>query len=85
MNSFVYLTLQIKCLIFSLLFFFFFFFQLQNQIEEYKSDSSKERKLRERAEQYTRELEQEIEGIKRKHLGKQSSPANIELTQEVSR
>ena len=60
-------------------------YELQNQIEEYKSDSSKERKLRERAEQYTRELEQEIEGIKRKHLGKQSSPANIELTQEVSR
>lgn len=59
--------------------------ELQNQIEEFKSDASKEKKLRERAEQYTRELEQEIEGIKRKNLGRQSSPANLELTQEVSR
>ncbi|CAC5362230.1 CDC42BP [Mytilus coruscus] len=59
--------------------------ELQNHLEEFKSESSKEKKLRERAEQYTRELEQEIEGIKRKNLGRASNPANIELTQEVSR
>ena len=54
-------------------------------MEEFKSESSKEKKLRERAEQYSRELEQEIEGIKKKNIGRTANPANIELTQEVSR
>ena len=59
--------------------------QLQGQVDEYRSESSKERKLRERAEQYTRELEQEVENIKRKNLFRGPTSSQLELSQEVSR
>ncbi|KAJ8309235.1 hypothetical protein KUTeg_014109 [Tegillarca granosa] len=59
--------------------------ELQGQLDEFRSESNKERKLRERAEQYTRDLEQEMESIKRKQMGWASSKTSIELNQEISR
>ncbi|KAK3093861.1 hypothetical protein FSP39_021152 [Pinctada imbricata] len=59
--------------------------ELQGQVDEYKSDSNKERKLKERAEMYSRELEQEIENIKRRNLIRGPSSSQLELTQEVTR
>ncbi|XP_069117855.1 serine/threonine-protein kinase MRCK alpha-like isoform X2 [Argopecten irradians] len=59
--------------------------ELQNQSDEYRSEASKERKLKERAEAFARELEQEIESMKRKQLGRASNTSTLELTQEISR
>ena len=59
--------------------------QLQNLLDEARSESGKERRLRERAEQYAQDLEQEMEGIKRKQMGRGTSGGVVELTQEVSR
>ena len=60
-------------------------FQLQLQVDEVRSEASKERKMRERADDYNSELEQELETLKRKHIGRASSTTNLELTQEISR
>ncbi|KAL5008245.1 hypothetical protein ScPMuIL_013826 [Solemya velum] len=59
--------------------------EFQSQADEFRADANKERKLRERSEQYSRELEQEIESMRRKQLGRSSSTTNLELTQEISR
>jgi len=59
--------------------------ELQNLLDEARSESGKERRLRERAEQYAQDLEQEMEGIKRKQMGRGTSGGVVELTQEVSR
>ena len=59
--------------------------QLQLQVDELRSESSKERKMRERADEYNQELEQELETLKRKQIGRASSTTNLELTQEISR
>ena len=59
--------------------------QLENQVDEAKSNVSKEMRVRERAEQYARDLEAEIERIKRKHMGRSESAANVELSDEIAR
>ncbi len=59
--------------------------QAQNQIDEAKSEAGKEKRLRERSEQYTQDLEQEIENIKRRQMGRSGSSSNLELTQEITR
>jgi hypothetical protein len=59
--------------------------QLQNQLDESKSNVSKEIRVRERAEQYAKDLEAEIERIKRKHMGRADSTANLELSEEIAR
>jgi serine/threonine-protein kinase MRCK len=59
--------------------------QLHGQVDEYRADSNKERKLRERAEQYSRELEQEIEAAKRKNLNRGPTASHLEMSQEISR
>ncbi|CAL1542564.1 unnamed protein product [Lymnaea stagnalis] len=60
--------------------------ELQNQLDESRSESSKERRLRERAEQYTQDLEAEIENLKRKNIGRSTATSNVaELNQEISR
>ena len=59
--------------------------QLQSQVEEYRTDYNRERKLRERAEEYSQEIEQEIETLKKKHAGRDTNTASLELSQEISR
>lgn len=44
-----------------------FSFQLEAQAEEQAAEAQKERKLRERTEQYSRQLEEELEGMKVTH------------------
>ena len=62
-----------------------FFLQMQNQLDETKSNVSKEIRVRERAEQYAKDLESEMERLKRKHIGRSEASANAELTEEISR
>lgn len=59
--------------------------QLQTQVEELRTDANRERKLRERAEEYSQEIEIEVETLKKKQAGKESSMASLELSQEISR
>ncbi|XP_078315965.1 serine/threonine-protein kinase MRCK alpha-like isoform X3 [Crassostrea virginica] len=59
--------------------------ELHGQCDEYRADANKERKLRERAEQYSRELEQEIEAAKRKNLNRGPTTSHLEMSQEISR
>lgn len=63
----------------------FYHSKLHGQVDEYRADSNKERKLRERAEQYSRELEQEIEAAKRKNLNRGPTASHLEMSQEISR
>lgn len=42
----------------------FFHHQMETQAEEHSAEALKERKLRERNEQYSRQLEEELEGLK---------------------
>lgn len=60
------------------------YLQLQSQVEELRTDANRERKLRERAEEYSQEIELEVETLK-KQAGKESSMASLELSQEISR
>ena len=60
-------------------------FQLQNQLDEAVANASKETRVRERTEQYAKDLESEIERIKLKHRGRSDSLASTELAQEISR
>ncbi|XP_060574804.1 serine/threonine-protein kinase MRCK alpha-like isoform X2 [Ruditapes philippinarum] len=59
--------------------------ELQSQVEEYRTDCNREKKLRERAEEYSQEIEQEIETLKKKHAGRDTNTASLELSQEISR
>ncbi|KAL4238234.1 hypothetical protein ACF0H5_002946 [Mactra antiquata] len=59
--------------------------ELQSQADEYRTEGNRERKQRERAEEYCIELEQEIESLKKKHAVKETSAANLELSQEIIR
>lgn len=56
-----------------------FYFQIQNQLDEVWSEANKDRRLRERAEQYAEELKSKIE------LGRTGISAKMEFTQEISR
>lgn len=58
--------------------------QLQNQLDEAKSTASKETRVRERAEHYAKDLELEIEKLKRKLMGRSDSTATSELTEEIA-
>ncbi|CAG5119390.1 unnamed protein product, partial [Candidula unifasciata] len=59
--------------------------ELHNQIDEARSESVKESRLRERATAYSKELEAEIERLKRSQLGRQASVDPAELSKEISR
>ncbi|XP_013414269.1 serine/threonine-protein kinase MRCK alpha isoform X3 [Lingula anatina] len=58
---------------------------LQTQLDESTAEASKQSKLRERSESYAKELEQEIETMKQKSLGRTPSTSNLETTQEINR
>ena len=59
--------------------------QLQNQLDEAKSNVSKESRVRERAEQYTKDLVLEMEQLKRRQLGRAESSGIAELTAEIAK
>ncbi|KAM4522608.1 serine/threonine-protein kinase MRCK alpha isoform 2-T2 [Odontesthes bonariensis] len=59
--------------------------EMEVQAEEQAAESQKEKKLRERNEQYTRQLEEELEGLKLKQVGSPAAPASADQTQEVGR
>uniref|UniRef100_A0A8C1AJX3 non-specific serine/threonine protein kinase n=1 Tax=Cyprinus carpio carpio TaxID=630221 RepID=A0A8C1AJX3_CYPCA len=53
--------------------------------EEFSAEAQKEKKLRERSEQYSRQLEEELEGIKQKQVGRSPSVGSSEQHQELSK
>uniref|UniRef100_A0A3B4TRN3 Serine/threonine-protein kinase MRCK alpha n=1 Tax=Seriola dumerili TaxID=41447 RepID=A0A3B4TRN3_SERDU len=57
--------------------------KMEAQAEEQAGEAQKERKLRERNEQYSRQLEEELEGLKQ--AGPSATPASADQTQEVGR
>ncbi|TRY55362.1 hypothetical protein DNTS_019036, partial [Danionella cerebrum] len=57
--------------------------ELEAQTEEWSLESQKEKKLRERSEQYSRQLEEELEAIKQKQVGRSPSVGSSE--QELSK
>ncbi|XP_068432845.1 serine/threonine-protein kinase MRCK alpha isoform X5 [Clinocottus analis] len=59
--------------------------ETEAQAEEQAAEAQKERKLRERNEQYSRQLEEELDGLKLKQAGSSAAPASADQTQEVGR
>uniref|UniRef100_A0A3B3XCV1 Serine/threonine-protein kinase MRCK alpha n=1 Tax=Poecilia mexicana TaxID=48701 RepID=A0A3B3XCV1_9TELE len=59
--------------------------KMEVQAEEQAAEAQKEKKLRERNEQYSRQLEEELEGLKVKQVGSPAAPASADQTQEVGR
>ncbi len=59
--------------------------QMQSQLDEVASEASRERKLRERSEVFAREVEQEMEALKQRQLGRSPSTSSLEVSQELSR
>uniref|UniRef100_A0A3Q3GEA6 Serine/threonine-protein kinase MRCK alpha n=1 Tax=Labrus bergylta TaxID=56723 RepID=A0A3Q3GEA6_9LABR len=59
--------------------------EMEAQAEEQSAEAQKERKLRERNEQYSRQLEEELEGLKLKQAGSSTIPASADQTQEMGR
>uniref|UniRef100_A0A673ME29 non-specific serine/threonine protein kinase n=1 Tax=Sinocyclocheilus rhinocerous TaxID=307959 RepID=A0A673ME29_9TELE len=53
--------------------------------EEFSAETQKEKKLRERSEQYSRQLEEELEGMKQKQVGHSPSVGSSEQHQELSK
>lgn len=59
-----------------------FFSQLEAQVEENTAEAQKERKLRERTEQYSKQLEEELDGMKVMHSS-YSSYRNTQLRKKT--
>nr|XP_020472602.1 serine/threonine-protein kinase MRCK alpha-like isoform X1 [Monopterus albus] len=59
--------------------------EMEAQAEEQAAEAQKERKLRERNEQYSRQLEEELEGLKLKQSGPSATMGSVDQTQEVGR
>mgnify|MGYP001801852081 CR=1 FL=1 len=59
-------------------------FQLQTKLEEVEGDISKQTKLRERAENYSKELEQELESL-RQTRANMSTVAQVDNSAELQR
>ncbi|XP_054871862.1 serine/threonine-protein kinase MRCK alpha isoform X6 [Amphiprion ocellaris] len=59
--------------------------EMDAQAEEQAAETQKEKKLRERNEQYSRQLEEELEGLKVKQAGSSATPASADQSQEVAR
>uniref|UniRef100_A0A8C9TQ92 Serine/threonine-protein kinase MRCK alpha n=1 Tax=Scleropages formosus TaxID=113540 RepID=A0A8C9TQ92_SCLFO len=59
--------------------------ELEVQAEERAAEAQKERKLRERSEQYSRQLEDELEGLKQKQAGRSLGMGTSEQHQELSK
>ncbi|XP_075994751.1 serine/threonine-protein kinase MRCK alpha isoform X3 [Genypterus blacodes] len=59
--------------------------EMEVHSEEQAAEAQKERKLRERNEQYSRQLEEELEGLKVKQAGSSSAPSSADQSQEMVR
>lgn len=59
--------------------------EMEAQAEEWSAETQKEKKLRERSEQYSRQLEEELEGIKQKQVGRSPSVGSSEQNKELSK
>ncbi|NXP49823.1 MRCKA kinase, partial [Heliornis fulica] len=55
------------------------------QAEAAAAEASKDRKLRERSEQYSKQLENEVEGLKQKQVGRSPGVSSIEHQQEITK
>ncbi|KFU87489.1 Serine/threonine-protein kinase MRCK alpha [Chaetura pelagica] len=55
------------------------------QAEAAAAEASKDRKLRERSEQYSKQLESEVEGLKQKQIGRSPGLSSIEHQQEITK
>ncbi|XP_041108680.1 serine/threonine-protein kinase MRCK alpha-like isoform X3 [Polyodon spathula] len=58
--------------------------ELEAQAEEATAEASKEKKLRERSEQYSKQLEGELEGLKQKQMGRSPGISSMEHQQEIT-
>ncbi|XP_071595980.1 serine/threonine-protein kinase MRCK alpha isoform X5 [Heliangelus exortis] len=59
--------------------------ELEVQAEAAAAEASKDRKLRERSEQYSKQLESEVEGLKQKQVGRSPGISSIEHQQEITK
>ncbi|KFM75625.1 Serine/threonine-protein kinase MRCK beta, partial [Stegodyphus mimosarum] len=59
--------------------------EFEARVEEAQSEATKERRLRERTEEYAHHLEDEMEALKQRHIGRAPSPVHLEALQEVNR
>nr|XP_009935620.1 PREDICTED: serine/threonine-protein kinase MRCK alpha isoform X3 [Opisthocomus hoazin] len=59
--------------------------ELEVQAEAAAAEASKDRKLRERSEQYSKQLENEVEGLKQKQVGRSPGISSIEHQQEITK
>lgn len=59
--------------------------ELESRSDEAEAEATKERKLRERSEEYTRSIEGELEKMQQRPHGRSPSLNSIEASQEVSR
>ncbi|KAM6278764.1 serine/threonine-protein kinase MRCK alpha isoform 3-T3 [Porphyrio hochstetteri] len=59
--------------------------ELEVQAEAAAAEASKDRKLRERSEQYSKQLENEVEGLKQKQVGRSPGVSSIEHQQEITK
>ncbi|XP_056624631.1 serine/threonine-protein kinase MRCK alpha isoform X2 [Triplophysa dalaica] len=59
--------------------------EMEAQAEEWSAEAQKEKKLRERSEQYSRQLEEELEGTKQKHVGRSPGVRTSEHNKELSK
>uniref|UniRef100_A0A8C1G7Q1 Serine/threonine-protein kinase MRCK alpha n=1 Tax=Cyprinus carpio TaxID=7962 RepID=A0A8C1G7Q1_CYPCA len=59
--------------------------ELEAQAEEQAAEAQKEKKLRERTEQYSRQLEEDLEGMKLKQAGPPYAAASSDQQQELMR
>ncbi|GFS53774.1 hypothetical protein TNIN_380643 [Trichonephila inaurata madagascariensis] len=59
--------------------------EFEARIDEAQSEATKERRLRERTEEYAHHLEDEMEALKQRHIGRAPSPVHLEALQEVNR
>uniref|UniRef100_A0A7M4EL55 Serine/threonine-protein kinase MRCK alpha n=1 Tax=Crocodylus porosus TaxID=8502 RepID=A0A7M4EL55_CROPO len=59
--------------------------KLEVQTEAAAAEASKDRKLRERSEQYCKQLESELEGLKQKQIGRSPGVSSTEHQQEITK
>ncbi|XP_065535815.1 serine/threonine-protein kinase MRCK alpha isoform X4 [Lathamus discolor] len=59
--------------------------ELEVQAEAAAAEASKDRKLRERSEQYSKQLESEVEGLKQKQVGRSPGVSSMEHQQEITK
>lgn len=59
--------------------------ELEGRIEEAMAEAGKERKLRERSEEYCKQVEEETEKVRQRLVVGDNSSAQAHTTQEISR